>query len=89
MQIKPQVGAWSIAAGEGVVETFLPPGAQHVSDGPSDSFGTHHVYRSDALAVSFDGSAFQDRASNAITPGTFDFARQPDVCYIGTGAGAI
>jgi hypothetical protein len=89
MRVQPQAGTWSVSAGEGVMRALMPLDSQHVSDGPSDSYGTHHVYRSEALAASFDSSAFQDSNLNPVTPGTFDFACQRDVCYMGTGTGAF
>jgi hypothetical protein len=76
---------WSASTATSLVAHFFPRDARHISDFQAPTGGTDHVYRSQALAATFDPSKFLVvNGTGTVPPGTFDW-----ICVRRTTAGGV
>src|SRR5258706_10228117 len=87
---------WDAATAERLYRAFLPADAVHLRD-VDTAHGTHHLFRSAALAATLPFTHFEDLQRHALDPGTFDAicaagaAAEPSgfACFVAAGMLAV
>jgi hypothetical protein len=87
---------WDASTEEALYTAYFPPDAVHVRD-IDDASGTHHVYKSAALAATLPPLSFRDSHGNALDPGTFDAVctdgplagSSGSICFVTPGMAAV
>jgi hypothetical protein len=87
---------WDAATAERLYRAFFPADAVHLRD-VDTAHGTHHLFRSAALAATLPFTYFEDPHGHALDQGTFDAvcaagaAAQPSgfACFVAAGMIAV
>src|SRR5258706_11951821 len=87
---------WDAAGVERIYRAFFPADAVHLRD-VDTAHGTHHLFRSAALAATLPFTFFVDQHGQSLDPGTFDAvcaagdAAQPSgfACFVAAGMIAV